>query len=129
MVIGAEVLRKEEAEDAFILSVCENGYGKRTKLSEYRAQSRGGKGIYTIKVTERNGPVVGICQVRETDDLMIMTSSGKLMRFSVSDIGVIGRVTQGVRLMAVEEERVIAISKAPAAPEEKISDPSSPSDL
>jgi len=94
--------------------VCENGYGKRTDLGEYRAQSRGGKGVYTIKVTERNGPVVGICQVKETDDLMVMTSSGKLTRFAVSDINVIGRLTQGVRLMTVENERVIAISKVPS---------------
>jgi len=114
-VIGAEVLVKEEGGAAtFILSVCENGYGKRTDLGEYRAQSRGGKGVYTIKVTERNGPVVGICQVKETDDLMVMTSSGKLTRFAVSDINVIGRLTQGVRLMTVENERVIAISKVPS---------------
>ncbi len=122
-VIGAQVLCRADSEDSSILSVCENGYGKRTKLSEYRAQSRGGKGIYTIKVTERNGPVVGICQVRDTDDLMIMTSSGKLMRFSVADIGVIGRLTQGVRLMSVEAEKVIAISKAPASVEEKTEAP------
>ena len=75
-------------------------------------QSRGGTGIYTIKVTDRNGPVVGICQVSETDDLMIMTSVGKIMRFTVGEIGVIGRLTQGVRLMNVEEgERVISCCK------------------
>ncbi len=107
-VIGMEVI----IGDSTILSICENGYGKRTPLEEYRAQTRGGKGIYTIKVTERNGPVVGICQVSETDDLMIMTSVGKITRFTVGEIGVIGRLTQGVRLMNVEDgERVISCCK------------------
>jgi DNA gyrase subunit A len=110
-VIGLEVIKTNE-EGSTILSVCENGYGKRTPLEEYRLQSRGGKGIYTIKVTERNGPVVGICQVSERDDLMIMTSAGKIMRFSVSGIGIIGRLTQGVRLISVaENEKVISLSK------------------
>ena len=107
-VIGMEVI----TGDSTILSICENGYGKRTPLEEYRVQSRGGKGIYTIKVTDRNGPVVGICQVSETDDLMIMTSVGKIMRFTVGEIGVIGRLTQGVRLMNVEQgERIISCCK------------------
>ncbi|MEZ4742861.1 MAG: DNA gyrase subunit A [Bdellovibrionota bacterium] len=109
-VIGFEILKK--ADKTTILSVCENGYGKRTPLEEYRSQTRGGKGIYTIKVTERNGPVVGICQVGDTDGLMIMTSSGKIMRFTVSEIGVIGRLTQGVKLMSVAEgEKIIGLSK------------------
>ncbi len=107
-VIGLEVLRS----DATILSVCENGYGKRSPLEEYRAQTRGGKGIYTIKVTERNGPVVGIMQVSENDDLMLMTSAGKLTRFTVNEVGVIGRLTQGVRLMNVDDsEKVISFAK------------------
>ena len=109
-VIGLEVLTSDT--DSTILSVCENGYGKRTPLDEYRVQSRGGKGIYTIKVTDRNGPVIGICQVSEKDHLMIMTSVGKIMRFTVSEIGVIGRLTQGVRLMNVaDSEKVIGLSK------------------
>jgi len=107
-VIGMEVL----VGNSTVLSVCEGGYGKRTPLEEYRPQSRGGKGIYTIKVTDRNGPVVGIMQVGEDDDLMIMTSSGKVMRFTVNEVGVIGRLTQGVRLMAVEEgEKIISFAK------------------
>jgi DNA gyrase subunit A len=107
-VIGMEVI----SGDSTILSVCENGFGKRSPLDEYRSQTRGGKGIYTIKVNERNGGVVGIAQVSDNDDLMIMTSSGKLMRFTVGEIGVIGRLTQGVRLMAVDEgEHVISLCK------------------
>ncbi len=109
-VIGAEIIKKDA--ESSILSVCANGYGKRTLLSEYRAQSRGGKGIYTIKVTDRNGPVVGICQVNDLDDVMLMTSSGKIVRFSVKDINVIGRVTQGVRLMSVaSDEKILSLSK------------------
>jgi DNA gyrase subunit A len=107
-VIGMEVL----SGNSTILSVCENGYGKRTPLEEYRSQSRGGKGIYTIKVTDRNGPVVGILQVEESDDLMIMTSSGKITRFNVNEVGIIGRLTQGVKLMSVESnEHVISLCK------------------
>jgi DNA gyrase subunit A len=107
-VIGMEVIDG----DSTILSVCENGYGKRTPLEEYRSQSRGGKGIYTIKVTERNGPVVGIAQVAEEDDLMCMTSAGKVTRFNVAEVGIIGRLTQGVRLMSVENgEKVISMCK------------------
>lgn len=115
-VIGMQILRNEE--ESTILSVCEKGYGKRTSLEEYRQQSRGGKGIFTIKVTERNGPVVGIAQVTNGDDLMIMTSSGKLMRFNVKDIGVIGRHTQGVRLMNIaEDEKVIGFARVPVDPD------------
>ena len=105
-VIGMVVLNTED-EASTILSVCENGYGKRTPLEEYRSQSRGGKGIYTIKVTDRNGPVVGILQVSSDDQLMTITSSGKVMRFTVDEVGVIGRLTQGVRLMNVDEGEVV----------------------
>ncbi len=107
-VIGLAVLNNEQP----ILSVCENGYGKRTPIEEYRKQSRAGKGIYTIKVTERNGPVVGILQVAQDDQLMLMTSSGKVTRFSVNEVGLIGRNTQGVRLMKVDDgETVISFAR------------------
>lgn len=107
-VIGMAVVNSTDA----ILSVCENGYGKRTPIEEYRVQTRAGKGIYTIKVTDRNGPVVGILQVAQDDHLMVMTSSGKVMRFTVAEVGVIGRLTQGVRLMNVEQgEKIISLAK------------------
>ena len=102
--IGMEVIGGEGT----VFSVCENGYGKRTSLREYRQQSRGGKGIFTIKVTARNGPVVGVTLVEESDDLMIITSSGKLTRFNVSEVGVIGRVTQGVRIMNIDKGEKVA---------------------
>ena len=107
-VIGMEAI----AGDATILTVCENGYGKRSPLDEYRQQTRGGKGIYTIKVSERNGMVVDILQVCDNDDLMIMTSGGKIVRFNVNELGVISRHTQGVKLINVDEgEKVISVCK------------------
>ncbi len=107
-VIGLEVLNHQDA----VLSVCENGFGKRTPIEEYRTQTRGGKGIYTIKVTERNGPVVGIMQVAQDDHIVVMTSSGKVMRFTVSEVGLVGRLTQGVKLMNVDEgEKIISVAK------------------
>ena len=107
-VIGLEVINGENP----FLSVCENGYGKRTPIEEYRVQSRGGKGIYTIKVTERNGTVVGVMQVADDDHLMVMTSSGKVIRFMVNEVGLIGRLTQGVRLVNLDEgERIISLAR------------------
>lgn len=107
-VIGMEAIEGESS----ILTVCENGFGKRSPLDEYRQQTRGGKGIYTIKVSERNGLVIGILQVSDQDDLMIMTSGGKIVRFNVTELGVISRHTQGVRLINVDEgEKVISICK------------------
>jgi DNA gyrase subunit A len=98
-VVGMEVLK----EGATILTVSANGYGKRTKTEEYRAQSRGGKGILTIKTSERNGPVVYSSQVSGQDQLMIITGHGKIIRLRVADISVIGRNTQGVKLINLGE--------------------------
>jgi DNA gyrase subunit A len=107
-VIGLEVIDAEST----ILTVCENGYGKRSPLDEYRQQTRGGKGIYTIKLSERNGLVVSILQVADTDDVMLMTTGGKIVRFNVEELGVISRHTQGVRLINVDEgEKVIGVCK------------------
>ncbi len=102
--IGMEVISGRGT----VFSVCENGYGKRTTLDEYRQQSRGGKGVYTIKVTKRNGPVVGVTLVEDSDDLVIITSAGKITRFNVSEVGVIGRVTQGVRIMNIDDGEKVA---------------------
>jgi DNA gyrase subunit A len=84
---------------ATVLAVTENGYGKRSEISEYRVSHRGGKGIITIKTTERNGNVVAVKEVVDGDELMIVTRSGQLIRMPVSGISVIGRNTQGVRLV------------------------------
>ena len=94
-----------------ILTVCENGYGKRSRLSDYRSQHRGGKGIFDIKTVERNGPVIGICIVDDKSELMLITSSGTIIRLLASGISVIGRNTKGVRLINLEEgEKVVDIA-------------------
>ena len=99
-------------EDRTILTVCENGYGKRTKRDEYRTQSRGGKGIINIKTTERNGKVVAMKAVRTDDELMLITQQGKLVRISVKSISVVGRATQGVRVMGLNKgDKLIAITR------------------
>ncbi len=109
-VIGMEVVT--EALSATLVTVTENGYGKRTDLSEYRLQNRGGKGIITIKTSDRNGKVVDIKLVTDEDDLMFITDRGKVLRTSVAPLSVIGRNTQGVRLMVLESsERIVAVVK------------------
>jgi DNA gyrase subunit A len=114
-VVSAEVVpAAREGEPApTILTVTANGYGKRTELSEYRVQSRGGKGIITIKTTERNGPVVSAIAVRDTEEVMLITNKGMLIRMLAKGISVIGRNTQGVRLITVEsrEEQVAAVAR------------------
>jgi DNA gyrase subunit A len=97
-VIGMEIV-DNAAVGSTIFTVCENGFGKRTDLDEYRDQSRGGKGIITIKTTERNGCIVAVKEVVDGDELMIMTRSGQLIRMPVKGIGVMGRNTQGVTLV------------------------------
>jgi DNA gyrase subunit A len=107
-VVGMEALQ----EGATILTVTENGYGKRTRTGEYRRQSRGGKGILTIKASVRNGPVVSSYQVAQTDELMIITGHGKIIRLRVGDISIIGRNTQGVKLINLGEgEKVVGVAK------------------
>ncbi len=93
---------------ATMLTVCEHGYGKRTALDEYRVQGRGGKGLINVKVTERNGRVVGIKQVTEADELMIMTTAGNLIRLPVRELAVISRNTQGVRLISLSDDDAVA---------------------
>jgi len=107
-VVGMETL----GEGATILTVTENGFGKRTKTDEYRTQARGGKGVFTIKTSERNGPVVYAYEVTEQDQLMIITGHGKIIRIRVADISIIGRNTQGVKLINLGEgEKVVGIAK------------------
>jgi DNA gyrase subunit A len=114
-VVGADLVEK----DTTILTVTENGYGKRTEEGEYRQQGRGGKGIIDIKTTDRNGKVVGLVQVTDKDEVMLVTNGGMLIRMKAKEISVIGRNTQGVRLIALEsaEEKVTGISKLPEAEE------------
>ncbi len=94
-----------------LLTVCVNGYGKRTAISDYRIQGRGGKGIIDIQTDERNGSVVTVCGVSDESQLMLITSSGKIIRFKAKDLSIIGRNTKGVRLIDLEgEEKVLAVA-------------------
>jgi DNA gyrase subunit A len=109
-----EVVAAEEIETGkTLLTVTENGYGKRTEASEYRVQGRGGKGIIDIKTTDRNGSVVGVAQVSDSDQIVIITNKGMLIRTPVKEVSVIGRNTQGVRLITLEsaEEKVSGIAR------------------
>jgi DNA gyrase subunit A len=111
VVIGM-VIVNENFTESTLFTVTENGFGKRTDLGEYRLQTRGGKGVITIKTTERNGCVVDIKQVTDENDLMLITDQGKILRMPVAGFSVIGRNTQGVRLMVTEEdERIVAVAK------------------
>jgi DNA gyrase subunit A len=107
-VVGMEVL----VPQASILTVSANGYGKRTELSKYPLRHRGGKGVITIRTTDRNGPVVGVGQVGGDDDVMIITSGGKLIRLPAAGLRTIGRATEGVRLISLAEgERVVSMAR------------------
>ncbi|WDE03017.1 DNA topoisomerase (ATP-hydrolyzing) subunit A [Thalassomonas viridans] len=98
--------------DGPILTVTENGFGKRTELEEYPAKSRATKGVVSIKVSERNGPVVGAVQVEEQDEIMLITDNGTLVRTRVNEVSVIGRNTQGVRLIrTADDEHVVALQR------------------
>ncbi|HEY3445597.1 MAG TPA: DNA gyrase subunit A [Myxococcales bacterium] len=115
-VVAAEVIEPSKT----LLTVTENGYGKRTEESEYRVQGRGGKGIIDIKTTDRNGSVIGVLQVTEKDEIMLITNKGMLIRTRVKEVSVIGRNTQGVRLITLEsaDEKVSGIARLPEASEE-----------
>jgi DNA gyrase subunit A len=105
-VVGAIVISSETS----ILTVTENGYGKRSPVDEYRVQRRGGKGIFAIKASERNGSVIGAMQVDNDSEVILIADSGKMIRMPLENLRVIGRTTQGVRLINLEEgEKVVAM--------------------
>jgi DNA gyrase subunit A len=115
-VVGMEIVR----DDSTILTVTGNGYGKRSTLEDYRSQGRGGKGIITIKTTEKNGRVIGMAQVSEDDELLLITTNGKILRIKAKGISVQGRNTQGVRLLDTEEgDKVAGLAKVVEREEEK----------
>ena len=107
-VVGMEILTGE----AQILTTTERGYGKRTPLDDYRPQKRGGQGIINIRANNRNGPVIGIAQVVDDDDVMLITDGGKVLRCPVGGISSMGRATQGVRVMRLDEgEKLVSIAR------------------
>jgi DNA gyrase subunit A len=125
-VIGMETITPDST--TAILTVTEGGYGKRTPVGEYRVQGRGGKGIISVKTTEKNGPAVGFLQVREGDEIMLMAAQGKVLRCKVDDIREVGRNTQGVRVLDLEgeEDRVVGVARLAEAVEREDAVPDEP---
>jgi DNA gyrase subunit A len=114
-VVAMEVVR----EGGTLLTVAQNGYGKRTELEEYRLQSRGGVGIINIQTTDRNGKVVGIAYVHDDDQVLLISQQGMILRMKAGDIRTIGRATQGVRLIEMEEgDAVVSVAKLAEKEEE-----------
>jgi len=107
-VVGVEVV----SAGGTVLTLTSNGYGKRTTIDEYRLQSRGGKGIIDIKTTERNGPVVGVKFLRGDEQVMLITEKGMIIRLNTAEISTIGRNTQGVRLIQLEEgDHLVSVAR------------------
>ena len=122
-VVGMLVVRREGT----ILVATEKGYGKRTEVLQYRTQTRGGKGVLTMRCTDKTGKMVNIMEVVDSDDLIVITDSGVLMRQPIAAIRTIGRVTQGVRLVKLDDGTNIAsitrvISEEAATEEQKNED-------
>ncbi len=125
-VIGIRLLKDDEVvsadtaeEGTTLLTVTEKGLGKRTEIKEYPVQGRGGKGVISIKITPKGGNAVGVLQVRDEDEIVIITNSGKLIRTKANNIPIQGRSTQGVRLMDLEEgDRIVGIGKVAEKDEE-----------
>jgi len=115
-VVAMEVVH----EGGTVLTVAQNGYGKRTELDEYRVQSRGGFGTINIQTSDRNGKVVGIAYVTDEDELMLISQQGMILRMKAGDIRSIGRATQGVRLIEMEEgDAVVSVAKLAEREEEE----------
>jgi DNA gyrase subunit A len=117
-VIGIVTIDKDDVNESQILVVTENGYGKRTKLVDddgidvYRITNRGGKGVKTLNITEKTGALIAINNVTDADDLMIINKSGLTIRMMVSDLRVMGRATQGVRLINIKgTDSIAAVTK------------------
>jgi len=119
-VVGMVAVKRP---DSTLLVVCENGYGKRTSIDEYRLIHRGGKGVISVRTSERNGRVVSIMEVVDDDELIMMTQNGIIIRLPVCDIRTIGRVTQGVRLINLDDDdRVVDVERVPTGHNEGIGD-------
>ena len=109
--------------DQFILTISENGYGKRTSAYEYRITNRGGQGIINIETSERNGPVIASFPVLDSDDVMLVTNEGRIIRSPVNDIRIASRNTQGVTLFSIDKgEKVVSVTAIPAVEEDEEGD-------
>jgi DNA gyrase subunit A len=109
----------KDLENETILVVSEQGYGKRSKIDDYRITNRGGKGVKTMNVTDKTGALVGIKSVTDDNDLMIINKSGIAIRVKVADLNIIGRATQGVRLINLEKrnDEIASVCKVISEPE------------
>ena len=116
-VIGATVVSNENEE---ILSVSEKGIGKRTEINEYRITNRGGKGVIAMKLTSKTGKLVGVVNVDENMDLMVLTSSGKMIRVDMQTIRKAGRATSGVIIVNVDDDKVVSIARCPKEEKEEV---------
>ena len=94
-------------ETKALMTIAEKGYGKRTQLEEFRAQSRGGKGIINMRVTPKTGSVIGAMMVDDESEVLLLTSANKLIRINVNEIRLVGRATQGVLLVRLEDEQKV----------------------
>jgi len=94
----------KNTHEATVLAISENGYGKRSLVDDYREQSRGGKGVITLKVTPKTGKLIALKEVSDDDDLMIITERGKVIRMQCKGLRTMGRNTQGVRIMRLDDE-------------------------
>jgi DNA gyrase subunit A len=126
-VVAMEVVRPVDPAQGgaagTLLTVTENGYGKRTEIEEYRVQSRGGVGIINIQTSERNGRVVGIALVYDDDELLLISQQGKILRMAAQDVRTIGRATQGVRLIDIDpEDKVVSVARLAEKEEEEKTD-------
>jgi DNA gyrase subunit A len=121
---GDEVVAMEVVRDTgTLLTVAQNGYGKRTEIGEYRLQSRGGVGLINIQTSDRNGKVAGIAYVTDDDQLMLISQQGMILRMRAGDIRTIGRATQGVRLIEMEDgDTVVSVAKLAEQDEEETAD-------
>lgn len=109
---GQHVISQIIADDGFVLTATENGYGKRTAVEDYPVHGRGGQGVRSIQTSERNGDVVGATLVSENDEIMLISNAGTLVRTRVAGISAMGRNTQGVRLIAVgKDEQLVGVDR------------------
>ena len=115
-VVGMVAVKREGS----LLTVCEKGFGKRSEIDEYRVTRRGGKGVITMKVTDKTGPVVAVKEVVDSDELMIISAGGQVIRLALKNVRVMGRATQGVRLINLDErDKVCDVARLAAKDEEE----------
>ena len=111
-VVGMVTLEGEETANTQVLVVSEKGYGKRSPVDDYRITNRGGKGVKTIQITDKTGPLIAIKSVKEDDQLMIINRSGITIRMDLTEMRVLGRATQGVRLIDLRKgDSIAAVAK------------------